>query len=1337
MMKTIYYRDILNALLFKRRDYMYTRLNRHSYHHNLQYRHRYSLKKLSVGLLSVAIGTTVFLTHGDMVQAAEEATSDTTDITAGDSEEAISVHHTTEINHDPIEHASDEVSSPQKDSKTNHSTETTAELVNEPQSIEESTEVNPTTENQEKTNDHVLETEVENHSDPIQSSQTTSDHTNLTEEELEELKQNPYREKIKTNELYHKDAIEISKEKNNKQSLDLSGDLKTFQGIRNNTLYFEYKPKETQGLHNIFSVSSSSQVNEYYSILQKDGHIQIEARDSDGNQLYQVFKGKTNLIKPNVWHGISLSIDSKKNKVSLSINGVTQETASHAAGFHSLETADRAHIGAIHRGSNDPQWQGTFDIRDFTVYDRVLTEDELKHRTALLKQEAHPGEQLRENMVATKPQTVFESGKNDQKNEDGIFSYRIPALLVTDKGTVIAGGDERRNHYKDYGDIAMVVRRSEDKGDSWSDRITITDLRRNPNAENAEVNGPFLIDMALVQHPETGRIFAVYDLFPEVNGLWGTAKEHEPLSKEINGKHYRTLYDTNQVDLENPYTIRENGVIYTPEGEPTDYNVVVNPTEKHYKDYGNIIKDGEVVGNIFFITNKTSPFRVSKTIHTYVSHSDDDGKTWSAPRDITRQVSNPAFNFHGIGPGSGIVLKHGKHKGRIVVPTYTTNWHGGISSSQSSRVIYSDDMGETWHVGNAVNDARVLNDGTEIHSTTMQNREAQNTEASVIELNNGHLLLFMRNLSGHVQMARSTDGGVTWGEITTFNDVPDVYVQMSAIQTMYKGKEYVLLANANGPKRYNGYIRIAEVNDDGSLNWIRHKPIHEGKFAYNSLKELSEGVFGILYETADQNHNDYQLKYRRFNFEYLMEDTTPTVNIASIKRLDSKHFSITFNKNIVASNQTTLALDNYGKAYFVAQKSPREVIFKTNTDNWGATITGLSSGELTNAHGFETIFNQKLVDTTIKGHFKLMVDFDGEKVIYDQKDPGVWQSPELAREVYDQYLPEVIERGGKEYKRVEITFTQLDDEAVLTYVYKLNVTTPTPEPQPEAKPDNDKEQAPQSEEQYAGDYVFKLTLDGELSTETLTFASRDKALDFVATLNRLYKAAGYQLINQDNGLPGEYKVTLSFEKIIDKQPDITPEPAPEPDKPSEEPGVEEELVPEPESPGTEAENQQPDESEETPQSEQPAEPEETPEAKPDTVEALFAFTNAEDAVHRGSLDEFSSLEQAERRIRQYANELGYTLQNFRLDNGAFLAEVDADFSQPLPEPEQSEETPAPKAEASFEFTLENGSVHRGSLGKFTSLEQAERRIRHFANEQGYTLLNLHIEDGKFVATVKE
>ncbi|RAN54059.1 hypothetical protein [Dolosigranulum pigrum] len=58
-------------------------------------------------------------------------------------------------------------------------------------------------------------------------------------------------------------------------------------------------------------------------------------------------------------------------------------------------------------------------------------------------------------------------------------------------------------------------------------------------------------------------------------------------------------------------------------------------------------------------------------------------------------------------------------------------------------------------------------------------------------------------------------------------------------------------------------------------------------------------------------------------------------------------------------------------------------------------------------------------------------------------------------------------------------------------------------------------------------------------------------------------------------------------------------------------------------------------------------------------------------------------------------------------------------------------------ESTFAFINAEGAVHCGSLGYFTTLEQAEKRIRHFANKQGYTLLNLRIEDGKFVADVKE
>jgi len=51
--------------------------------------------------------------------------------------------------------------------------------------------------------------------------------------------------------------------------------------------------------------------------------------------------------------------------------------------------------------------------------------------------------------------------------------------------------------------------------------------------------------------------------------------------------------------------------------------------------------------------------------------------------------------------------------------------------------------------------------------------------------------------------------------------------------------------------------------------------------------------------------------------------------------------------------------------------------------------------------------------------------------------------------VYDQYLPEVIKRDGKEYKRVDIAFAQSDEEAVLTYVYRTDDYEPTPELEPE------------------------------------------------------------------------------------------------------------------------------------------------------------------------------------------------------------------------------------------------------------------------------------------------
>lgn len=125
---------------------------------------------------------------------------------------------------------------------------------------------------------------------------------------------------------------------------------------------------------------------------------------------------------------------------------------------------------------------------------------------------------------------------------------------------------------------------------------------------------------------------------------------------------------------------------------------------------------------------------------------------------------------------------------------------------------------------------------------------------------------------------------------------------------------------------------------------------------------------------------------------------------------------------------------------------------------------------------------------TIKNHFKLVVDFDGEQVVYDRKDSDVWTSEEHAREVYDQYLPEVIERNGKEYERINITFKQSAEEAILTYVFKLKtdltVAVAPPAEENESVQETEKPVQPEIERNQSTGKVIDSTDDNQLPDDS-------------------------------------------------------------------------------------------------------------------------------------------------------------------------------------------------------------------------------------------------------------
>ncbi|HGI3866773.1 TPA: exo-alpha-sialidase [Streptococcus agalactiae] len=475
---------------------------------------------------------------------------------------------------------------------------------------------------------------------------------------------------------------------------------------------------------------------------------------------------------------------------------------------------------------------------------------------------------------------VYRGGDFGRKNKDNVFGYRIPSLLKTEKGTLLAGADERIEQACDWGNIGMVIRRSEDDGVTWGKRETIVNLRNNPRVPlvtSGDYSGsPINMDMALVQDTssKTKRIFSIYDMFPEGRGVISIANTPEKEYTQIGGQSYLNLY--NNEKKSKVFTIRDKGIVYNFKGKKTDYHVITETTKSDHSNLGDIYKGKQLLGNIYFTKHKTSPFRLAKSSYVWMSYSDDDGRTWSSPRDITASLRRRGMKFLGIGPGKGIVLKWRPHAGRIIIPAYSTNWKSHLRGSQSSRLIYSDDHGKTWHTGKAVNDNRVLSNGEKIHSLTMDNKKEQNTESVPVQLKNGDIKLFMRNLTGNLEVATSKDGGETWqNHVKRYKEVHDAYVQLSAIRFEHDKKEYILLVNANGPgkKRQDGYARLAQVNRNGSFKWLYHHHIQDGSFAYNSVQQLNNDQFGVLYEHREKHQNSFTLNYKVFNWSFLSQNT--------------------------------------------------------------------------------------------------------------------------------------------------------------------------------------------------------------------------------------------------------------------------------------------------------------------------------------------------------------------------------------------------------------------------------------------------------------------------------
>ncbi|MGW0843295.1 sialidase family protein [Streptomyces sp. NPDC002787] len=228
----------------------------------------------------------------------------------------------------------------------------------------------------------------------------------------------------------------------------------------------------------------------------------------------------------------------------------------------------------------------------------------------------------------------------------------------------------------------------------------------------------------------------------------------------------------------------------------------------------------------------------------FVQTSKDDGRRFSAPRDITADVKLPGWRWYATGPGHAVALTRGPHAGRLVVPSNHSAAPPADSadSGQEPRyygahAIHSDDGGATWRLG-------FVDDSYDGIDNANENVAA--------ELPDGRLYFSARDQhgtsAGNRLDAYSGDGAESldrpYTVQPTLSDVP--VVQGSVLQLPSGGP--LLFSGPSDPTvRRSMSVRRS---DDAGRTFTRSTTLSSRPAAYSDLVLLGRTHVGLLYETG-------------------------------------------------------------------------------------------------------------------------------------------------------------------------------------------------------------------------------------------------------------------------------------------------------------------------------------------------------------------------------------------------------------------------------------------------------------------------------------------------------
>ena len=343
---------------------------------------------------------------------------------------------------------------------------------------------------------------------------------------------------------------------------------------------------------------------------------------------------------------------------------------------------------------------------------------------------------------------------------EGYHSYRIPSLIRTSTGTLIAFAEGRKNDNRDFGDIDLVFKTSKDNGATWS---------------------------------------ALKVIVSEGDGTWGNPTA---VVDESNRKVWLFM-------SWNSATHNQSGT------------------------------DG------FERIDSWGDRKV------FVSYSDDEGNSWSTPKDLTGTLLPQGYTWDAMGPGIGIQKVHAGNIGRLIIPAIGRN-------------IYSDDHGETWQY-------QLLASGT--------------SEGTIIEKVNGSLIRNDRAVRSQWELSKrrriSTGTALSFSGWASDETLLDPANQASILRFTDDRNRILFLNSASTSTRGIMLLRISY--DEGRTwpidrrvydNLTEQQAISQGKGGYSSMIKTKDNMVGALIEinknTRSSATSNRSIDFHKLNLTWIL-----------------------------------------------------------------------------------------------------------------------------------------------------------------------------------------------------------------------------------------------------------------------------------------------------------------------------------------------------------------------------------------------------------------------------------------------------------------------------------